>query len=112
MRKIFAVSLLCLVTEMISAQEGNGEALALKIAQRIADTLSLTPTQRNQLYTINMDIHSRKQAAWKTHREEDPALSIAIQKIENSRDSLYKNVMSADKFLLYRQKKRNLVNNN
>ncbi len=92
------------------AQSDYANQLANKIAGKMKDSLGLTVTQAAQLVAINMALSNQKQVARQQHP--GPSAITYIQKIENTRDSLYKQILPADKYLLYKQKKRNLVNNN
>jgi uncharacterized protein YxeA len=95
-----------------SAQTSNAEVLAGKIAQKMKDTLSLTETQKGQVYTINMQLYQQKETAWQQYGQSDSLVTVHVQRIENTRDSLYKAVLTAPQYILYRDKKRKLVNNN
>ena len=108
--KIIIILLFIFLTITAKAQVNHASQLANKIAQKMADSLGLTPVQKANLVTINMNLQVQKKSA----RRDNPGSSAAmyVQKIENKRDSLYKEVLPADKYLLYKQKKRNLVNNN
>ncbi|HKO82678.1 MAG TPA: hypothetical protein VJU78_19865 [Chitinophagaceae bacterium] len=86
-------------------------AVADKIARKMADTLNLTNQQKQQVYDINLRLHDRKMAMRQLHSN-NPSLEMYLQRIENTRDSLYQTVLSEEKYLRYRQKKPNLVNNN
>lgn len=113
MRKALAISILffsALVAKTQTATE-NGERLAHKIANRMKDSLDLTPQQRNAIFQINRDIHSEKQAAIQQYGN-TAETGRALQRIENKRDSLYRTVLTEEKYLLYRSKKANLVNAN
>lgn len=88
-----------------------GEQLATKIAKRLKDSLVLTEAQQTQLYKINMELHNQKQVAFQRYTVPD-SLRIHVQKIENTRDTLYSTVLSPTKYLLYKQRKRELLYNN
>lgn len=92
------------------AQSDHANQLANKIAQKMKDSLNLTSQQKNTIKDINLSLSDQKKVARQQHP--GPSAVSYIQKIENTRDSLYKQILSADKYLLYKQKKRNLVNNN
>ena len=73
------------------------------------DTLDLTAAQKSAIYTVNMDLHQQKMTA----RQQNPIgeeLREALQRIENPRDSRYSSILSEEKFLIYKEKKTNLVN--
>jgi hypothetical protein len=108
--KLVLTILLLMVMTVLKAQS-PAEKLAGWIAQKMTDTLSLTAAQKNQIYTINMQLHNQKMAARQQHPQPD-SMRIYIQKIENSRDALYHGVLADDKYTLYLQKKTRLVTNN
>ena len=85
--------------------------IAQKIAKKIKDTLGLTPQQRNQVFQINMDLNNQKQQVRQQTTIQD-SLVARFQRIENKRDTLYFPILGAEKYQLYLQKKRYLVNNN
>lgn len=92
-------------------QESPGETLAQKIAQRMTDSLSLSADLKGKIYGINMQLHNQKMQARKESQDMN-VVSSELQKIENTRDSLYRTVLPPEKFLLYKDKKTRLVNNN
>ena len=87
------------------------ENLAKKIADKMKDSLALTEQQRNSIFDINMQIHNQKMEKRKQYAN-DPLLGNQLQKVENTRDSLYRAVLPEDKFILYKKKRTNIVNNN
>jgi hypothetical protein len=91
-----------------SSQPSPAETLSNRIADKMKDTLDLTLQQRNHVFAINMQLHQQKQAARQQFTNGD-ALQVAVQQIERTRDSLYQAVLSNEKYLLYRQKKRTLI---
>lgn len=107
MKKILITALFGLFSSVTGAQSA-AEQLADRIAQKMKDSLSLTDAQRQQIYTINMDITARKQAA-RAISNDRSHIGRQIQQIENSRDSLYKPVLGEEKFMLYKQKKTSLI---
>lgn len=94
------------------AQSDIGEQRSQNLARRMMDTLGLTTQQRDSIYAINMRIHTRKMQYWKQYAnsEGDP-LTYFLQITENTRDSLYKAVLTPDQMILYREKKRYLFKN-
>jgi len=91
--------------------QSPAENLSAKIAQKMKDSLSLSNVQKNQLYAINMRLCGQKETVRQQYAATD-SLRIKIQKIENTRDSLYSTVLTNQQLILYKPKKRNLVNNN
>jgi hypothetical protein len=109
--KLFLMLLLLSTASILKAQSSPGEQLAGKIAQKLKDSLSLTTTQQEGVYAANMRLHNLKMTLRQQHLSAD-ALRVQFQKVENTRDSLYQRVLTANQFQQYRQKKKNLVNNN
>lgn len=111
--KMFRLIFLAFI--LLSAQnsraQSNAEIFANKIAEKMKDSLSLTETEQAQLYDINMLLHQQKNIAREQYAEND-SLGIYIQRVENTRDSLYELILPSDKFILYQQKKTTLINNN
>jgi hypothetical protein len=91
---------------------GNAVQIAQKIAKKMKDTLSLTGNQKNKIYDVNMQLHSQKQTARNETPNNPTLLATKIQTIEKTRDSLYKPILKPDEYIVYKQKKKNLVNNN
>lgn len=87
------------------------ERLADKMSARMNDSLSLSAAQKRQLYNINMQISNDKLALRQRYSLAD-SLQIKTQQVENMRDSLYRQVLTEQQFLLYKQKKKHLLNNN
>jgi hypothetical protein len=116
---LLALGLWCSITP-IAAQNNqnslgrtrqyNGKVIAQQIAMRMKDSLGLTGSQRHQLFLINVQLHERKMTVRnQTSADSINVLQHKLQKVENTRDSLYKPILGIDKFLLYRQKKLNLL---
>lgn len=105
-------SLILLAVLKSQAQNTSPEAVQLshKIAKKMKDSLELSAQQRQKVYEVNMSLHEQKQAV----RQQSPADSLQprIQRIERTRDSLYRPVLGEEKYQLYLQKKRRLINNN
>lgn len=101
-----------LITTRVAAQSNSqANLLGQKIAKKMQDSLSLSPQQRSQVFQVNMDLHSQKQQVRQTTVIRD-SISARLQRIENTRDSLYLPIIGIAKYPMYLQKKRNLVNNN
>jgi uncharacterized protein YxjI len=94
-----------------SSGQSNSEMQASGIATRMRDTLQLTDSQHARIYRINMDIIQQKSSLRIQYASND-SLRIKIQQVENTRDGLYSVILSNDKYLLYLQKKRFLLNGN
>jgi hypothetical protein len=102
---------ICCVFNSAFSQTNAHEQVAGSIAQKMTDSLGLTTTQKNQIYNINMQLANQKALARQQYSSID-SVRYRLQKIENSRDSLYHTVLSEDKYFLYKEKKRFLVATN
>ena len=111
MKKFFISCFLSALGLVLHAQTSQADIIADKIAQKMSDSLSLSSAQKSQLFQINLDLQSRKRLVWQQYPDID-SIQVHLQKIENARDSLYRSVLTDDQFLIYSQKKKNLVNNN
>lgn len=112
MQKLFFLLLLGFTFLGVNAQSNPAEQVAHKIADKMRDTLVLTDAQRGQLYGINMRLHQQKMQARQQHGNDQDVVGKALQQVENTRDSLYKEVLTEQQYVLYQQKKRNLVSIN
>lgn len=99
------------VTASLNAQPPAAIQLANHIAQKMKDTLELTTGQRAQVFSVNITLHNLKMAVRQNNTNPD-SLRIKTQRIERRRDSLYQNILPQAKYVLYQQKKRNLVTAN
>lgn len=109
MKKILFSFCLLLAGQYVQAQSTD---LSTRIAQKMKDTLGLSPTQRDSLYAVNMRLQQQKTQLRSQYTAMD-SLQYHFQRIENSRDSLYKRIIADEgKYNLYKQKKRYLVSNN
>jgi choline dehydrogenase-like flavoprotein len=93
------------------AQNSPAVDLANKIADKMRDTLGLTQTQRSQIFDINMQLHTQKQSIVGQSQNRD-TIARRLQRIENTRDSLYNEKLTPPQFQLYKEKKRRIVNSN
>ena len=110
---LFALIVITAYSAVGQVNSGNqvAENLAKKIADRMKDSLGLSEQQRNSIFDVNMQIHNQKMEKRKQYVN-DPLLGNKLQKVENTRDSLYRAVLPEDKFILYKKKRTNIVNNN
>jgi len=111
MKKLLIVVVLIVFTSISKGQSPVADHLAHKLANAMRDSLSLNRAQRDQLYTINIQLHNEKTLA-RTQFQNRDSIGKKIQLIENNRDLLYKVVLSGDEYLLYRKKKKNIMKNN
>lgn len=94
------------------AQQSPAEEIAEKIAKKMKDSLQLTTVIQNQLYNVNLQLHGQKMTVRQQYAASPDTLTMMTQRIENTRDSLYRTVLQDDsKYLLYKQKKGNLISN-
>jgi hypothetical protein len=111
MKRIFIVFAFCSIAMLSYSQPEPAKQMAEKIAIRMKDSLGLTEQQKQQVYDINILLFNQKAAARQAYNGTS-SLSVQIQKIEKTRDSLYQTVLPPDKYFLYRGKKKTLVHNN
>jgi hypothetical protein len=115
MYKILMILVLMTTFLKASFSQSNGEGPSTQLANRIADkmrdSLSLSEKQRNEIFVINTQLQNKKKAARASGQNRE-SIGLALQQIENTRDSLYATVLSASEILVYKQKKRNLIRNN
>ena len=113
MKKIFAIVILVFVVNYLQAQDQNTPAaqLAHHIADKMKDTLGLDNQQRAKVFKANMDLYKQKAEA-RAKSQDRIAVGKDLQRIEGTRDSLYKVVLTEAQYNLYVQKKRYLVTNN
>lgn len=109
MKRLLIPIVLLLAIQSTQAQSSD---LSNRIAQKMKDTLGLNTVQQDSIYAINMRLQEQKSDARVRYTGTD-SLQYHIQRIENSRDSLYKRIITDDtKYNLYKQKKRYLISNN
>lgn len=113
MRCIILILIFLSVSWKITAQQlPLHEELAAKLALRMRDSLQLTTTVQQQLYETNMQLHYRKMSMWQQFKNSPDTLTRMIQRVENSRDSLYKRIIGEEKFGIYIIRKKTIINNN
>mgnify|MGYP001795565232 CR=1 FL=1 len=110
MNKIIISALLNILSFIGFSQSNQSELIATKISQKMQDSLSLTENQKMQVFNINMHLSNQKDSARQQYS--GSSLGFQIQKVVNMRDSLYHGILPYNKFLFYRQQKRNLITNN
>lgn len=106
-----------ITTVVLFIMAGNADAQAptpaeqsSQIAKRMKDSLSLTEQQRGQIEAATLDIQHSKTTMRQFYKSR--ALDYYLQMAEDNRDSVYKNILSADKYLLFRQKKTQVLGSN
>lgn len=109
MRCILVTIVLVICSLMVKAQKNPAMEIAGKVAQRMTDTLALSDGQRLQVYDINIRLHEQKKAM-RSQYAGNAQLTTKIQAVENTRDSLYRAILTQNQFILYKEKKRTLMN--
>lgn len=94
-----------------SSADQVGERLAERIAGRIADSLKLPQTIKERLYSVNLLLHREKMVEMRSGGNR-ATVAAALQRIENRRDSLYKQILPAEQFAWYKERKGLLISNN
>lgn len=102
---------MCLCIGHLLSAQNPAETVAARIAQKMKDTLELTDSLRIRVYQINLQL-SQQKAALRNQFTRNDSLRTRMQQVENTRDALYQAILPAEKYVLYRQKKRNLISNN
>lgn len=115
MWKIFSILLCILMTNVAKAQdnnvyEANADLVSSTLARKMTDSLQLSTQQYNELVKINRQLHDKKHALILSGLHRD-SVSLLIQKVENSRDSLYQLVITKQQFDWYKGKKKRLIKN-
>jgi hypothetical protein len=111
MKKIAIFVIITLASLIGYTQSNPAQIVANKIAQKMKDSLSLTTIEREQVYQINLQLHNQKMLIRQQHINQD-SVRIYTQRIEQTRDSLYRIILNEEKYLLYIGKKKNIVSNN
>jgi len=113
-KNIIITLTVCLLALSINAiAQDNLAAIktASKVAQNMADTLNLNESERLQIYNINMDLYRQEKLIMESNLPKD-SIESSLQKIENKRNGLYKAILTNEKYLIYKQKKRFLLRTN
>ena len=112
-QKLIILSLILTIgSATANAQQSSSEALASRIAQKMKDSLFLTEAQRQSIYQVNLQLHNQKAAIWQQYNGSDSLISVNLQLLENTRDSLYRPIFSEEQYVRYKEKKRSLISNN
>lgn len=101
-----------LFNKQLNAQIGDSSKaakFAVHISKKMKDTLSLNNVKATEIYLINIDLHNKKANARNIYANDINQLRNAIQKIENTRDSLYAKVLNPQQYSLYKIKKGKLI---
>src|SRR5690348_13474333 len=111
MKTFLLQGILILLVSYASAQSSPAVELANKIADKMKDSLNLMQSQRQQIFVINVHLADQKKAVFKKYQNRD-SVGKYLQLIENSRDSLYREVIDQPKYDQYKQQKKHLITNN
>ncbi len=111
MKKIVInIMILLAICQCCSAQS-VGQQVTDRISQKMKDSLWLNTTEFSKIDSLNQLLYTRKMELRQQYGQPD-SLTIYTQRVEKSRDSLYRLFLSVEKYQLYKQKKRNLISNN
>ncbi len=111
MKKIFVItSLLISVTFEANAQSEKAIAVVLKISKQMVDSVKITEEERVKVYNVNLRLHNEK-SAWRLRFAETDSLAKYFQIVENTRDSLYKEILPEAKYLEYLKRKKQVIKN-
>ncbi len=110
MKKVVYLVGLFFASTNISAQQRviSDVQVSHKISDKVADSLGLDEQTRAKLFRLSQYIAEQKLQARKASNDR-AGVGKRLQLIENSRDSLYKTVLSPAKYQQYLQRKRTLI---
>lgn len=111
MKILISLFFVLLLSSATTAQSSAAVDLANKMADKMRDTLQLSVSQRAQIFQTNIKLNNKKTLV-RNHFQTRDSIGIHIQRIENTRDSLYKPELTVSQFSLYMQKRKVLINNN
>lgn len=110
-KRVTIISILILISFLSFSQ--TAQDLAQKQAKKMKDSVGVTESVMQQIYAVNMQIHTRKQEARIAYANSPVLMQEKIQFYERQRDSLYKVALaSEEKYILYKQKKNNILRAN
>lgn len=107
MKKLILMSLLFIACAFGSKSQTAND-LSERISSKMADSLGLNSAQKKRILDINYQLQNSKSEVRRNYENPD-SISKYTQRIENKRDSLYRGVLTDDKYKLYLQKKKTLV---
>jgi hypothetical protein len=108
MKRLYIVPILLLVWSYAPCQD-NTTRVSQKITSKMKDTLLLTNDEGERIFRINVLLHNKKQALRSIYSGD--SLRIYMQRIENTRDSLYRSAILENKYRIYKEKKQILISN-
>ncbi len=111
MKKLIGtVVVLIALMNNVNAQSSTPETQASQIAQKMKDSLSLSNLQKSQVEAATVIVQNIKVNLRQLYNGR--ALDNYLFMAEDHRDSVYRNLLPADKYLLFKQKKATLLGNN
>lgn len=111
MKNILIILTIILFPALGFSQNSPAVTLATKISVRMKDSLSLSETQRQQIYSATLQLQSEKSAVW-AQTSDTTVIQHNVQLLENSRDARYQAILTPEQYQLYLQKKKRLIANN
>jgi len=101
--------LLLFIVPLSSMAQTNQEKSSKYLAERLRDSLSLTEKEYQELFKINLILEEQKKNA-RSMNEDILIKTKKVQKIENSRDSLYAIILNPKQLEAYKHRKSSLLN--
>lgn len=112
MKKIIFIAFLMTLALITRSQSTElSEAVANKFSDRMTDSLKLNAQEKQGVLEANRMIAKLKFQARNNYKQMD-SLTLYTQRIEDMRDSLYRRVLTDEKFKQYANKKDKIINNN
>lgn len=111
--KYFSVIVItCFVCLSTSVFGQDGNAVQKRILKKMEDSLGLNSLEVSRIDQVNKELAAKKSVVRQQYGSQADSLQYHIQRIEITRDSLYKLVLPVKKYQQYKQQKRELLNNN
>jgi hypothetical protein len=109
---VFFLTVLLFVSNQLEAQSHDSLWIArsIKLTTLMKDSLSLSDIEKQQIGKVNYSI-LKDMAIYMKSNADRSVIQKEIQRIENSRDSLYQSILSDEKFLKYLRIKYWLLSN-
>mgnify|MGYP000850458347 CR=1 FL=1 len=73
---------------------------AINVTDQMADSLCLTPQQKNRLLSVNRSIEKQKAEVWKSTKDK-VKIGSELQRIEIQRQRAYKEILTENQFKEY-----------
>ena len=106
----FSSALLLNAQAQNSKKRVSGLTREFEYAQALKDSLKLTDLEKHKVYTVNVGLYKQKMALRDQYKNNMETLKRELRKVENSRDSLYKNVLTREQFTKYKTIKEKVIN--